>query len=509
MTLAAEAAKKEKTENHILMLLDSTEEHDRVYLLLELCANGDLLQQMHRQPTGRLSENAVAVCAKQLLTGLRTLHALGVIHRDIKPENLLCTNENIIKIADFGWCAEVRDAPAALAGTFQYMAPEVLKNEPQTEKADIWSLGVVLFELLTGRKMLTTNLGRGATGLTHDDPHGATAVKQERLIKEIISTCPPSYQTWPQDLSFLCWDFIRHFLLPDVNSRITAEAALHHPWLETFTLQMSTPAHEDASSLSLHKEEVGTGSQGAPNVEGQPLVTGSSGTAHVTTPPACTSGCSQSENVTALLAHIPTPMRAKALQQEAGSNSPCTRIQEDGQGLHQHQPARAAKGAACTTSTSPCRRSSPPPCQARVRCKSPNSSFTTTASPESVMHHLAKPRSADQHWHQSDQQQGRKQSAQQQQPQPQPQRQLQQQQQQQKRQHQKAPHPTAMNDPPKVQIGLQRTRRATLPKNYSCMRKTSRDPDEPDLLLQKLSDHRRKLADMLKDLVHVQKHGWS
>jgi len=41
------------------------------------------------------------------------------------------------------------------------------------------------------------------------------------------------------------------------------------------------------------------------------------------------------------------------------------------------------------------------------------------------------------------------------------------------------------------------------------MRKTSRDPDEPDLLLQKLSDHRRKLADMLKDLVHVQKHGWS
>merc|ERR1719215_1912205 len=106
----------------------------------------------------------------QLMSGLRDLHNLGILHRDIKPENLL--------IADVGWCADLRDAPSSLAGTFQYMAPEMLlQRGVQTEAVDVWSSGVTMTQLLTGRQLLTTYLGPNATGLSATDPHQATKVK--------------------------------------------------------------------------------------------------------------------------------------------------------------------------------------------------------------------------------------------------------------------------------------------------------------------------------------------
>ena len=66
--------------------------------------------------------------AIQLFSGLSEIHGVGLVHRDIKPENLLLTDSGVLKIADFGWCAPV-GSPAALAGTYHIMAPEVLEGK--------------------------------------------------------------------------------------------------------------------------------------------------------------------------------------------------------------------------------------------------------------------------------------------------------------------------------------------------------------------------------------------
>ncbi|CAE8600000.1 unnamed protein product, partial [Polarella glacialis] len=232
MRLAAELSRdQDQEELYIVRLFDVAEDGEYVYLLLELCEQGDLLRKLHMEPTKRIGEELAAVWAKQLLMGLRTVHSLGYIHRDIKPDNLLCTESGTLKIADFGWCCIATEAPTSLAGTFVYMAPEVLSNVPQTVQSDVWSAGVTLYEMLVGKSLLTTYLGPGATKLSECDPHRATAIKQQWLVNEINTTCPPSIDFKPLDISPACWDFLQKLLVPDPRERITVDAALQHPWL--------------------------------------------------------------------------------------------------------------------------------------------------------------------------------------------------------------------------------------------------------------------------------------
>lgn len=242
MQLATTEAIEAKRENHIVGLRDWVEEGEYVFLLMDLCGQGDLLRKLYQQPVQRFSEDLALEWSRQLLKGLCTLHKLGVIHRDIKPDNLLISDEGVLKIADFGWCAEAVEAPTALAGTFQYMAPEVLQNRPQTVKADVWSAGVTLYQLLVGKPLLMTYLGPGATKLSQIDPHEATAIKQRWLVEEIFATCPPSVDLCPKDLSAACWDFLRLLLRPEVRARCTVEEALQHPWILGTSLN-----HDDAA----------------------------------------------------------------------------------------------------------------------------------------------------------------------------------------------------------------------------------------------------------------------
>eukprot|EP00425_Heterocapsa_triquetra_P027988 CAMPEP_0195109830 /NCGR_PEP_ID=MMETSP0448-20130528/90651_1 /TAXON_ID=66468 /ORGANISM="Heterocapsa triquestra, Strain CCMP 448" /LENGTH=390 /DNA_ID=CAMNT_0040146485 /DNA_START=60 /DNA_END=1229 /DNA_ORIENTATION=- len=229
--MRAAARRGGQEAENILRLLDVAEDGDYVFLLLELCGGGDLLRRLIAAPTQRFTEEKAAMWARQLLLGLRTVHSLGYIHRDIKPDNLLLTDQSVLKIADFGWCCLVEEMPSCLAGTFQYMAPEVLRNVPQTPQADVWSAGVTLYQMLLGRALLTTYLGPGATQLTERDPHKSTAIKQKWLLEEIEAICPPAFDRRPADLSLACWDFLRQLLMPEPEQRATVDRLLEHPWL--------------------------------------------------------------------------------------------------------------------------------------------------------------------------------------------------------------------------------------------------------------------------------------
>src|SRR5438128_9031118 len=109
---------------------------------------------------GRLDPAQVVEVTTQVLAALGHAHAHGIVHRDVKPENVLVTREGTVKVADFGLArafAESRNtqAPGTVTGTVQYLAPEQIQGNPADPRTDVYALGIVGYELLTGKVPFT------------------------------------------------------------------------------------------------------------------------------------------------------------------------------------------------------------------------------------------------------------------------------------------------------------------------------------------------------------------
>ncbi|XP_034232594.1 mitogen-activated protein kinase kinase kinase 13 isoform X2 [Thrips palmi] len=118
-------------------------------IIMEFCPYGplyDLLKKGEKIPPTRLVS-----WSKQIAAGMHYLHQHKIIHRDLKSPNVLIGQDELVKISDFGTSREwnEKSTKMSFAGTVQWMAPEIIRNEPCSEKVDIWSFGVVLWELLT------------------------------------------------------------------------------------------------------------------------------------------------------------------------------------------------------------------------------------------------------------------------------------------------------------------------------------------------------------------------
>ena len=123
------------------------------YLVLEYCQGGDLARFIQKR--GKIREESTQRFLQQLSAGLLVLHRLNFIHRDLKPQNILLsedTEEATLKIADFGFARALSptDMAATVCGSPLYMAPEILRHERYDARADLWSLGSIVFELVFG-----------------------------------------------------------------------------------------------------------------------------------------------------------------------------------------------------------------------------------------------------------------------------------------------------------------------------------------------------------------------
>ena len=135
-----------KSMNHpnIISLHNYSITDKHIYMVMEYCNDGTI-----RDKIGKLkSENDIKYYVKQIVDGMLYLETMNILHRDIKPENILISN-NIVKIIDFGFSSDIKndDMYSTICGTPMYMSPELLRCDKYDKKSDIWSLGVITYEL--------------------------------------------------------------------------------------------------------------------------------------------------------------------------------------------------------------------------------------------------------------------------------------------------------------------------------------------------------------------------
>ena len=123
-------------------------------IVMEFCREGDLRKaiQIQRKKQEQFSEDIVIIWFGQLTSALKYLRSRKILHRDLKPANIFMASFHTLKIGDFGLSTVLErssDMAQTNCGTVSYMAPEILRGQDYDEKADIWSMGCVVYELNT------------------------------------------------------------------------------------------------------------------------------------------------------------------------------------------------------------------------------------------------------------------------------------------------------------------------------------------------------------------------
>ncbi|KAL3731846.1 hypothetical protein ACJRO7_028674 [Eucalyptus globulus] len=200
--------------DNVIDLYDVCEDQSGVHLILELCSGGELFDQIVNRK--RYSEVEAAAVVLQIARGLDALHRANIVHRDLKPENCLFLTkreDSPLKIMDFGLSSvEESDPVIGLFGSIDYVSPEALSQGTITTRSDMWSLGVILFILLSGYPPFIAPSNRQ---------------KQQMILRGEFSF---DERTW-KNISSSAKELISSLLTVDPSRRPSALDLLNHPWV--------------------------------------------------------------------------------------------------------------------------------------------------------------------------------------------------------------------------------------------------------------------------------------
>ncbi|NXX30396.1 DAPK3 kinase, partial [Nicator chloris] len=223
---------------NIIKLHDIYENKTDVVLILELVSGGELFDFLAQKES--LSEEEATRFIKQILDGVNYLHSKKIAHFDLKPENIMLLDKNIpiphIKLIDFGLAHKIEDGVdfKNIFGTPEFVAPEIVNYEPLGLAADMWSIGVITYILLSGASPF---LGE---------------TKQETLAN-ITAVNYDFDEEFFSNTSDLAKDFIQKLLVKDTRKRLTIQEALSHPWI-TVRLNKEKDLLKDETKVQENKK---------------------------------------------------------------------------------------------------------------------------------------------------------------------------------------------------------------------------------------------------------------
>ena len=201
-------------------------DYNGVDIMMEYVSGGSMRHLLNK--FGKFEEPMAALYIGQVIEGLQYLHCQGIVHRDIKSANILVTQHGVIKLSDFGASKKLNSALVedkdgickSLKGSPYWMAPEVARRSGHSYSADIWSVGCVMIEMLTGNA-----------------PWSSVSRSVKEILKLIISgQTPPT----PSGISESCQDFIDQCLKEDFYQRPTAQELLKHEFLKERNLNIDS-----------------------------------------------------------------------------------------------------------------------------------------------------------------------------------------------------------------------------------------------------------------------------
>ncbi|KAK8607461.1 hypothetical protein V6N13_053196 [Hibiscus sabdariffa] len=223
LPIAVEDVKREvkilealKGHENVVQFYNAFEDDSYVYIVMELCEGGELLDRILAKKDSRYSEKDAAVIVRQMLKVAAECHLRGLVHRDMKPENFLFKSsreDSPLKATDFGLSDFIRPGKRFrdIVGSAYYVAPEVLKRRSGPE-SDVWSIGVITYILLCGKRPFWDKTEDG-------------------IFKEVLKNKPDfRRKPWPT-ISNGAKDFLKKILVKDPRARLTAAQALSHPWV--------------------------------------------------------------------------------------------------------------------------------------------------------------------------------------------------------------------------------------------------------------------------------------
>jgi calcium-dependent protein kinase len=223
---------------NVIKLYETFEDNRNIYLVMEMCKGGELFDRI--VDAGSFNEKDAATVAKQALSALYYMHSSHVAHRDLKPENFLLSvkgeaiKDTPLKIIDFGLSRRFTpgEKMTTRACTPYYVAPEILGKNGYSESCDLWSMGVIIFVLLSGSPPFYGDNDR-------------EVLKSVQKGKYFFN--PSAWSAISMD----AMDLIQHLLVLEPEKRFSAEKALAHTWIERLAPNSKGAVLDTAAIASL------------------------------------------------------------------------------------------------------------------------------------------------------------------------------------------------------------------------------------------------------------------
>ena len=199
---------------NIIRLYNVYEDENNINFIMEYAKNGNLFELLSLPENNKgLDEQRAFDYFIQVVNAVYYLHQNNIIHRDIKPENILIGKKGLLKLCDFGWAKELTlENRSTFCGTVEYMAPEIVGSENYDYSVDIWSLGILLYELVFG--------------------HSPFKAKN---MKNVILNIKNHDLTYDKHISYECKNLIKKILNINPQKRIKIKDILIHPFVQKYS----------------------------------------------------------------------------------------------------------------------------------------------------------------------------------------------------------------------------------------------------------------------------------